>query len=161
MNEVNKEDIGTLFIVSIASLKVASLLVNAMSALRMKIMLVYDIPSCRTYTHARFLSKRDSIEHIVRTLMNALVGRGRKLESITTRQACIVRRLASGQKQMLIACDDYRSSKTISGIKKNIFDKIGLRSMNDLSLLLADILIRAERIESRKPCNTVQGVHIN
>ncbi|WP_368750195.1 hypothetical protein [Klebsiella aerogenes] len=147
MEKINK-DKDTLFIISINSLGVVGMLIDEMCAMELKTMLVYDIPSCRAYSHARFLSKRDTAEHIIRFLMNVLFGRrGRTLNRITSRQASIIRRLAAGQKLTSIAGNDHRSSKTISGIKKSITDKIWLKSMNDLSLLIADIIIRAARIE--------------
>lgn len=145
MEKINK-DKDTLFIISINSLGVVRTLIDEMSAMEMKTMLVYDIPSSRAYSHARFLSKKDTAEHIIRFLMNVLFGRGRALNKITSRQASIIRRLAAGQKQIFIAGNDDRSSKTISGIKKNITDKIGLKAMNDLSLLLADIIIRTLKV---------------
>ncbi len=145
MEKINKYR-NTLFIISINSLNIVRELVDGMSGMGMKMLLVYDIPSSRAYSHARFLSKRNSVDHTIRFLMNTLFGRGPKLNSITSRQASIIRRLAEGQGQIIIANDDCCSSKTISGIKKGIADKLGLKMMNDLSLLMADIIIRAIKI---------------
>lgn len=144
MNE-NKD---SLFIISINALDDVRALVDEISGKGIKTIMVYDIPCGRVYSHARFLSKRDTAEHIVRFLISVLFGPGKKLNTITARQASIIRRLATGQRQFFIAGDDHRSIKTISGIKKNITDKIGLKTMNDLSLLLADIIIRVSRNEN-------------
>ncbi|MGG7970001.1 hypothetical protein PGN86_01520 [Klebsiella aerogenes] len=114
---MNNKD--TLFIISINFLEVARILVDEMSAMKTKTMLVYDIPSSMAYSHARFLSKRDSIKYIIRFLMDVLFRR-LKLNSITPRQTSIIRRLAEGQRQFFISDVEERSAKMISGIKKTL-----------------------------------------
>ncbi|MFH3176220.1 hypothetical protein [Klebsiella aerogenes] len=118
---MNNKD--TLFIISINFLEVVRILVDEMSAMKTKTktktMLVYDIPSSMAYSHARFLSKRDSIKYIIRFLMDVLFRR-LKLNSITPRQTSIIRRLAEGQRQFFISDVEERSAKMISGIKKTL-----------------------------------------
>lgn len=131
----------TLYIISIRSLALSSELVRRMSEKKPAITLVYDIPVEKLYSHSRCLSKRDSIESMNRFLSDSVQGRKKEKSNITPRQMIIIKRLTSGDTVKSIAREHNRSIKTVSAIKNNILVKIGLKPMNDLSLLIVDMII--------------------
>ncbi|WP_213714185.1 LuxR C-terminal-related transcriptional regulator [Cedecea lapagei] len=112
-----------------------------MSEKKPAITLVYDIPVEKLYSHSRCLSKRDSIESMNRFLSDSVQGRKKEKSNITPRQMIIIKRLTSGDTVKSIAREHNRSIKTVSAIKNNILVKIGLKPMNDLSLLIVDMII--------------------
>ncbi len=154
-----KEILGrayTLYIISIRSLAMSRELVCWMSEKKPAITLVYDIPVEKLYSHSRCLSKRDSIESINRFLSDSAQGRKKEKNNITPRQMVIVKRLASGDTVKSIAREDNRSIKTVSAIKNSILVKIGLKPMNDLSLLIVDMIICSAGFKKNHMIKTIQ-----
>lgn len=131
----------SLCIISLHSLAMCHQLVKKMSEKKLKITMVYDIPTGMLYSHARVLSKRDSIENINRFFINTTRGRTKGENNITSRQMLIIKKLVAGKAQHLIAREDGCSIKTVSGIRNRLMVKIGLKPMNNLSLLIIDMVI--------------------
>lgn len=131
----------SLYIISLHSLAMSHQLVRKMVEQNLKIIMVYDIPAEMLYSHARCLSKRDSIENINRFFIDTTLGRTKGWSNITLRQMLIIKKLVAGKTQHLIAREDGCSIKTVSGIRNRLMVKLGLKPMNDLSLLIIDMII--------------------
>ncbi len=144
--EIKQDDDDTFFIISLRSLVLTRRLVTRMAERGMNVIVVYDIPENMLYSHACFLSKRNSAEYITRFLMDVLLGKHRKAFHITPRQTEIVQKLTAGNYQKRLACDDECSVKTISGLKKTITRRIGFKTMNSLSLLFSEIIILSAKV---------------
>lgn len=136
------------FLISISSLEVTRHLVNKMAEKNLKMTLIYDVSTDLLYSHARCLSKRESLEGFNRYLIDRKVGRKKEENKITHRQKLIIKRLVTGCPLELIAREEHRSLKTISGIKKVIMSKIGIKDMNDLSLIIMDMIICSAKSET-------------